>query len=178
MAFTIRCRIFPLDHALSMAEFSFEYAFEHSKTTFLGLIASACDSFLAMNIERNLLEVPVIKRAARACEKLKHSLVQGCQNYSSESGMQQESIAIEAVGSESCASQLPSVEDNQCPLRQPTGVAKIGIGIVLAIRCVHSLGTIHRDFSPPHLFAPLELESQNRGFAAIEILVRNIPASG
>jgi serine/threonine protein kinase len=94
----------------------------------------------------------MVPREATIHEKLKHPLVLEFRERRSEIASYNSVIVSEVAGNGSLASHLPSAEGAlQCQLRGETRIAQIIVGIVLAMRYLHSRNVIHRDLRPDNI---------------------------
>jgi hypothetical protein len=83
-----------------------------------------------------------VERETEILKKMNHPLIM---KYSSP-------LAIEFVPNGSLANHLPGHQNTDlCPWRKPTRIAKIIVGIVLAMRYIHSQNVIHGDLTPNNI---------------------------
>jgi TPR repeat protein/serine/threonine protein kinase len=136
---------------LSAAKFGDESELGHCGSAFVRLIGSANESLMAVKIARNVSENQLIERDAEAYKMLKHPLVVGFDRYNRECGLRYASILTEVVGNGSLACHLPFVERNQCHFRRANRVARIVVGIVVAMQFIHSRGIVHGNLSPDNI---------------------------
>jgi serine/threonine protein kinase len=96
--------------------------------------------------------VQLIKREAAIHKQLKHPSILNFRGYFPEWTGRSISIVTEFAANGSLAGHLPSVRGAEmCQLRGETRVARIIVGIVLAMRYLHSQGAIHCDLSPDNI---------------------------
>jgi serine/threonine protein kinase len=93
----------------------------------------------------------LIKRETAIHRKLKHPLILEFRE-TNHRRLGRTTIATEVAGNGSLASHLPSVKSAEmCQLRGETRVARIIVGIVLAMRYLHSQKVIHCDLNPDNI---------------------------
>jgi serine/threonine protein kinase len=96
----------------------------------------------------------LIQREAMIYKKLKHPLILEFRGQLQEgTGLKSTTtIATEVAEKGSLAGQLPSARGAEmCQLRGETRIARIIVGIVLAMRYLHSQGIIHCDLNPDNI---------------------------
>jgi hypothetical protein len=102
----------------------------------------------ALKTSRGPNWAPYIQREAVILKIVKHPLILELLEYIPMTSDQNSAIMTEFAGNGSLASHLPSME---CPLRGANRIARILVGIALAMRYLHSKGIIHRDLKPDNI---------------------------
>jgi serine/threonine protein kinase len=115
------------------------------------VVTASTDSeskLIAVKTARSEKCVPLIQREAAILKTLKHPLVLRIVDRLDNKSM----IMTEFAGNGSLASHLPSEGcANQSRLIGANRIARVIIGIALAMRFVHSRRVIHRDFRPGNI---------------------------
>jgi serine/threonine protein kinase len=94
----------------------------------------------------------LIEQEAAIHKKLKHPLVLDFREYRPWTAYCNSAIVTEVAGNGSLASYLPSAEGAlQGQLRVETRIARIIVGIVLAMQYLHSRNVFHRDLRPENI---------------------------
>jgi TPR repeat protein len=94
----------------------------------------------------------IFEREVAILKSLNHPLVVQFQGYVPSSGKQKSAIVMEFVPNGSLADHLPSTKGTDlCELRGDSRIAIIIVGIVLAMRYIHSQDIIHRDLKPSNI---------------------------
>jgi serine/threonine protein kinase len=91
----------------------------------------------------------LIQRGHEVHRTLNHPLVIGFRNFFPTTRTSPPKIVTEFAGNGSLADHLPVARsDGECGLGGPNRIARIIVGIVLAMRYIHSCGVVHRDLNP------------------------------
>jgi TPR repeat protein len=106
---------------------------------------------IAVKTAKNAACVALIFREAAILERLKHPLVVRLLPRIPKAAGRGASIVTEYAGHGALASHLPPDCGDQRCLRGPNRIAKVIVGIALAMRFVHSRGLTHCDLTPSNI---------------------------
>jgi serine/threonine protein kinase len=124
----------------------------HGDSSIVTLSRSPNGTLIAVKTAATAQAVPQIQREAAIHEKLKHPLVLEFREYCPWTVYCNSAIVTEVAGNGSLASHLQSAEGAlQSQLREETRVARIIVGIVLAMRYLHSQNIVYGDLRPDNI---------------------------
>jgi serine/threonine protein kinase len=106
----------------------------------------------AVKFPKTLRSVQLIQQEAMIHKELKHPLILEFRERSPRLSGPITTMVTEVAENGSLASHLPSAGNGEtCGLRGETRIARIIVGIVLAMRYIHSQGVIHCDLNPDNI---------------------------
>jgi TPR repeat protein len=112
--------------------------------------SKGCQSVIKTSLNPN--GVKLIQRESSILSTLKHPLVIQLQEQISMRHDHNSGIVMEFAGNGSLANHLESIQSsNKCRLRGANRIARIIVGIALAMRYLHSQDIIHRDLKPDNI---------------------------
>jgi serine/threonine protein kinase len=124
----------------------------HGDSSVVRLVCEPEGTLSAVKFPETLRDVQLIQREAAIHKELKHPLILEFRgNHPGLFGVTT-TIVTEFAENGSLASYLPSAGNGEtCRLPGETRIARIIVGIVLAMRYIHSKGVIHCDLNPDNI---------------------------